>query len=73
MSNPIYQALGGQQPLGNVGQMMQQFKQFASNFKGNPRAQVQALLNSGRMSQAQFNQLQQMATQLQQQLKDFRL
>ena len=44
---------------------MNQFNQFRNTFQGDPKQQVQQLLNSGRMSQNQYNQLSQMATQIQ--------
>lgn len=53
-------------PLGNIQMMMQSFNQFANAFTGDPKQKVQELLNSGRMSQEQYNRLQQMATQFQQ-------
>ena len=56
-------------PLGNMTQMLQQFNQFKQQFKGDPQQKVQELLNSGQMSQAQFQQLQQAAQQLRQFLK----
>lgn len=38
MSNPFMAALGGGQgPMGNFAQMVQQFNQFKSNFKGDPK------------------------------------
>lgn len=46
--------------------MIQQFNQFRQTFQGNPRQQVQNLLNSGRMTQEQFNQLSSMAQMFQQ-------
>lgn len=58
----------GQQVLqmnSGLANMMAGFQQFKQNFRGDPKAQVQQLLNSGQMSQQQFNQLSQMATQLQ--------
>lgn len=66
MSNPLFQTLGGKVPAndGGFGQMMQQFQQFKAGFRGDARAEVQRLLNSGQMSQAQFNQLGQMANQI---------
>lgn len=69
--NPLFSLLGGNNfpplpnGLGNIPNLIQQFNQFKSTFQGNPQQQVQGLLNSGRMSQAQFNQLQKMAQQLQ--------
>ena len=46
--------------------MMQQFQQFRANFQGDPKAEVQKLLQCGKMSQNQLNQLQAMAQQFQQ-------
>lgn len=43
---------------------LSQFNQFRSMFNGNPQAQVQNLINSGQMTQEQFNQYAQMANQL---------
>jgi hypothetical protein len=68
MSNPFMTALGGGQMLGPVGQfqrMMQQFQQFKANFHGDPKAEVEKLLQSGKLNQQQLNQLQQMAKQFQ--------
>ena len=68
MGNPLFNALGGGKtpgPMGQFQQMMQQFQQFKANFQGDPKAEVQKLLQSGRMSQRQLNQLQQMAKQFQ--------
>lgn len=66
MSNPLYQQQMNQQPMNNLIQRFQQFKQA---FNGDPRQQVQQLLNSGRVSQAQYNQAVQMANQLQRLMK----
>jgi hypothetical protein len=60
MGNPLYQMMGKQQPMGN---MFQRFQQFQQMFKGDPRQQVQQLLNSGKVSQSQYNQAVQMANQ----------
>lgn len=62
MSNPLY---GSMQPQNN---MLQRFQQFQKMFKGDPKEQVQQLLNSGRVSQSQYNQAMQMANQLQKML-----
>ena len=45
--------------------MLNRFKEFKRTFSGNPQQQVQQLLNSGQMTQEQFNQLSKMATQFQ--------
>lgn len=47
-------------------QMFQQFQQFRSNYNGDPRAEVQRLLQSGRINQQQLNQMQALASQFQQ-------
>ena len=56
-------------PRNNMGDFINQFNQFKSTFSGNPEAQVRQLLQSGRMSQEQFNQLAQTANQLRQLIK----
>lgn len=48
--------------------MIQQFLQFQQTFTGDPKAQIQQMLNSGRVTQAQYDQAVQMARQLQQML-----
>lgn len=65
MGNPFYNQFGGgnQQPQNNL---FTQFMQFRNNFSGDPKQEVQNLLNSGRMSQQQFNYLSQLAQQFQQ-------
>lgn len=68
MPNPLFNALGGGRmpgPMGQFQQMMQQFQQFRANFQGDPKQEVQKLLQSGKMSQQQLNQLQVMAQQFQ--------
>nr|DAY91199.1 MAG TPA: hypothetical protein [Caudoviricetes sp.] len=70
MSNPLFNALGGGMSQGNgLMQMVQQFMQFKQNFKGDPKAEVEKMLQSGRISQQQLNQVQQMAGQFQHMLK----
>lgn len=70
MSNPLYGLLGGGTALPrNMAQVVQQFQQFRQAFTGDPRAQVQQLLNSGKITQAQYNQAVQMAQELQRILK----
>ena len=63
MSNPLFGMMGGNQPQMNG--LMQRFQQFKQAFTGDPKQRVQDLLNSGRISQQQYNQAVQMAQQLQ--------
>lgn len=58
--NPLYNEMQS-----NNGNMLQRFQQFRQNFKGDPQQQVQQLLNSGKVSQQQYNQAVQMAQQFQ--------
>ena len=44
--------------------LIQRFQQFRQTFTGNPQQQVQQLLNSGRITQAQYNQAVQTAQQM---------
>lgn len=62
--NPLFNMMGGQMPQNNMGQLLKNFEQFKSQFSGNPQQMVQQLISSGKMSQAQYNQLAQMANQL---------
>lgn len=71
MANPLFNLLNNQMqmpintPMGNAMAMLKQFQQFKNSFHGDPKTEVMKLLNSGQMSQAQFNQYQQMAQQFQ--------
>ena len=59
MSNPLYQMMGN-----NQNDIVQRFQQFKQSFKGNPQQQIQQLLNSGKITQAQYNQAVQKAQTL---------
>ena len=61
MSNPLFGLLSGQMQM---NPMLQKFNQFRQMFKGDPQQQVQQMLNSGKISQAQYNQAVQMANQV---------
>lgn len=47
----------------NQNAMIAQFEKFRNSFKGNPQKKVQELLNSGQMTQEQYNYLQSVAAQ----------
>ena len=63
MNNPLFQQMGGGMPGGMGGGIMQRFQQFQQMFRGDPRQQVQQLLNSGKVTQQQYNNAVQMAQQ----------
>ena len=66
MSNPLFGMMGGNQPQMNG--LLQRFQQFKQAFSGDPKQRVQDMLNSGQISQQQYNQAVQMAQQMQKML-----
>lgn len=54
--------------MNNFFNVMQSFQQFRQNFRGNPQQQIQQMLNSGKVSQSQYNNAVQMAQQFQRML-----
>lgn len=62
MSNPLYGQFGVQQnnPIQQLVTNARQLKQTIQN----PRAEVERLLQTGQMSQSQFNQFSQIAQQI---------
>lgn len=58
MSNPLYNSMNNQQSF------IQRFNDFRKSFNGNPQQQVQQLLNSGKVTQEQYNRAVQMANSM---------
>lgn len=50
---------------GQPNELLQKFQQFKQSFHGDPKQQVQQLLNSGKVSQEQYDRAVQMAQQFQ--------
>lgn len=68
MSNSLFQQLGGNRmgcQMGRFQKMVQDFRQFQASFQGDPKAEVMKLVQSGKISQQQLDQLQMMAQQFQ--------
>ena len=63
MSNPIYDQFGGQQNSNGFSAFMDDFRRLQRSVK-NPRQEVERLLQSGAMSQQDFNRFGQMANQI---------
>ena len=63
--NPLYQQM---MPRGPQDNMLQRFMQFRQQFQGDPRQQVQQMLNSGRITQQQYDAAVQQANQFRQML-----
>lgn len=45
--------------------LLQKFQQFQQMFRGDPKQQIQQMMNSGKVSQDQYNKAVQMAQQFQ--------
>jgi hypothetical protein len=64
MANSLFTQFGNQPPNNGLMQIMAQAQDLQKTFNGNPREEVERLLNSGQMSQDQFNRFAQMANQI---------
>ena len=62
MANPLFDQFGGQQ-TNPMQQLVDDAKKLKQTMQ-NPRAEVERLLQSGQMSQSQFNQFSQIAQQI---------
>ena len=61
--NPLYNQF---QNPNRGNSLMQMYQQFRQSFQGNPQQQIQQMLNSGRVNQAQYNRAVQLAQQFKQ-------
>lgn len=67
MSNQLYQMFckpQQQQPVQQQQNVMADLTNFMNSFKGDPKAKVMNMLNSGQISQAEYNNAVQQANQL---------
>lgn len=65
-NNSLFQMMTGGQlpgPAGGFQRLVQQFQQFKQNFHGDPKAEVEKMLQSGKLNQQQLDQIQAMAKQ----------
>lgn len=62
MSNALYNQFGRQN--NPIEQLAQQAREFQKQFNGNPRQEVERLLQTGAMSQQDFNRYSQIAQQV---------
>ena len=62
MSNALYNRFGRQN--NPFEQLAQQAREFQKQFNGNPRQEVERLLQTGAMSQQDFNRYSQIAQQV---------
>lgn len=72
MASPLFNIFNPQQPASqptpqaNSSNMFQRFLQFRNSFNGDPKAEVEKLLQSGKMTQEQLQQYTSMAQQMMQ-------
>ena len=62
MSNPLFNAMGNQS--NPMADLIRQARDFKKQFTGNPKQEVERLLETGQMSQNTFNELSQIAQQV---------
>lgn len=63
MANPLYNTLNNNRN-NQFSQIIEQAKQMQKTFTGNPKAEVERLVQTGKMSQEQFNQYARVANQI---------
>lgn len=63
MANPLYNTLNNNRN-NQFSQIIEQAKQMQKTFTGNPKAEVERLVQTGQMSQEQFNQFARIANQI---------
>lgn len=61
MGNPLFNQFA---PKNQFQDIIQEAQNFKNQFKGNPKEEVQKLLNQGVMSQNDFNRLMPIAQQI---------
>ena len=62
-TNPLFNALNGGQQANPMQQLIAYARRLRNTVQ-NPRAEVERLLQTGQMSQSQFNQFSQIAQQI---------
>ena len=62
-TNPLFNALNGGQQTNPMQQLVSEARQLKQTIQ-NPRAEVERLLQTGQMSQQDFNKYSQMANQI---------
>ena len=62
MPNPLFKALGGQQ-ISPMQQLVEDARKLRQTMQ-NPRAEVERLVQTGQMSQSDFNRYSQIAQQI---------
>ena len=64
MSNPLFSVLGSNQQNNQITRIKNEIDNFQKTFNGNPKDEVQKMLNNGTLSQRQFNEYAATANQI---------
>lgn len=67
-NNPLYGLFQGNPQSTMQNSILGRFRAFQSQFKGDPREKIQQMLNTGQITQAQYNDAVQKANALMQML-----
>ena len=62
MPNPLFNAMGNQS--NPMADLIRQARDFRKQFTGNPKQEVERLLQTGQMSQSDFNRFSQIAQEV---------
>jgi len=63
--NPLYQSMIKSQPSFNANKFWDTLNRLKKSYSGDPNQKIQELLNSGKVTQAQYNQAVQRAQEIQ--------
>lgn len=64
MANSVFNLLGNNMPNNPMTATIQRFNQFRQQFQGDPQQKIQQMLNSGQITQEQYNNAVQQANAL---------
>lgn len=64
MANSVFNLLGNNMPNNPMTATIQRFNQFKQQFQGDPQQKIQQMLNSGQITQEQYNNAVQQANAL---------
>ena len=64
MANPLFEALNRTAAAPQIPDIMAQVREIQRTFRGDPKTEVERLINSGAMTRKQFEQLGRVANQI---------
>ena len=64
MANPLFEALNRTATAPQIPDIMAQVREIQRTFRGDPKTEVERLINSGAMTREQFEQLGRVANQI---------